>query len=223
MKDSVAVGEPRFFGKIEVDLSAAEEELLEKVRERIGALGSIEEVVDFLYDLTADMCGGDRIGIAFVDESGERLVSRYTKAGYEPLLLKPGFSKELTGSSLEGVLREGRVRIIDDLSLYLEAHPDSDSTRLLVREGRAIVDDLPPHGGRPAGGGALPLIDQAQRVQRAAVWPCTRPSPGGWARRWRKRTASSSSTTPTGRTWSSWASWSTSSRARWPASSPRPI
>lgn len=121
-----------------VDLDSLDEGhrgVLDRVNRRIGALESIEQVMDMLFEETADICGGDRIGMAFVDESGERLVSHYVRAGYEPVHLGKGFNQELSGSSLAQVIKDGSVRIINDLEQYLRDHPDSVSTALLVGEG----------------------------------------------------------------------------------------
>jgi signal transduction histidine kinase len=108
---------------------------LDLINRRIAAAQSLPEAIDFLFDLTRDFSPCDRISVAFVDDTGERLVSHWTRALYEPLYLKPGFAQDLRGSSLAEVIREGAPRLIDDLAVYLAEHPDSPSSRLLVREG----------------------------------------------------------------------------------------
>ena len=62
-------------------------------------------------------------------------MSRYVRATYDRVLLGKGYSEDLRDSSLERVLRNGSPRIIDDLQRYLEEHPRSRSTKLLLREG----------------------------------------------------------------------------------------
>lgn len=127
-------------------------EVLARVNRRLGALGTVEEVIDMLFAETAGICGGDRIGMAFLDESGERLVSHHVRAGYEPVCLAKGFTQELRGSSLEQVMERGSVRIIDDLELYLGGHPGSVSTALLVEEGvRSSMSCPLKVDGRPVG------------------------------------------------------------------------
>jgi len=105
------------------------------VNAKIAARESTEAVIDFLFERTAQLCPGDRLSVALIDETGQRLVSHYTRATYQPLVLRPGYAEGLRGSTLERVIREGRVRLIHDLTRYLEEHPTSASTRALVREG----------------------------------------------------------------------------------------
>jgi len=51
------------------------------------------------------------------------------------VLLDTGYTEDLRGGSLSIVFQKGAPRIINDLRKYLEAHPRSTSTALLVREG----------------------------------------------------------------------------------------
>ena len=46
-----------------------------------------------------------------------------------------GYRAPISGSSLEGVIRRGEPRIIEDLEAYLKRHPASDATRRLVNTG----------------------------------------------------------------------------------------
>jgi signal transduction histidine kinase len=115
--------------------SPEEQRVLGRINQKIAAQESLEQLVDFLFDAVQPIVVADRIGISFLEEDGARLVAHYTKAVYDPLLLTRGYAEDLSGSSLEAVLRSGRPRIIDDLERYLANHPSSASTRLLVREG----------------------------------------------------------------------------------------
>jgi signal transduction histidine kinase len=130
-------GDTAWYGEPEPadELSAAETAALDAVNRRVGACRSLAEALDFLYDTTRTLFPCDRIGVAFVDESGERLTAYWHRAEYEPILLKNGFHQDIGGSSLRQVVARGTPRTIDDLAVYLEQHPASPSARLLVKEG----------------------------------------------------------------------------------------
>ena len=115
--------------------SAKERRVLDLVNRKIAGEPSLDAALSFLFDATRPLSPCDRLSIAFLDESGERLVSQWTRATYEPVRLKTGYSEALERSSLKRVIEEGRPRIITDLSAYLVKHPESVSTRLLVQEG----------------------------------------------------------------------------------------
>ncbi len=116
-------------------ISAAERALLRQVNQKIAARPSLRAIVDYLFDTTQSLIPCDRIGLAFVDPDGLRVTSYYNRASYAPLVIDKDYSEALRGSSLRTVLETGRPRLIADLQTYLAAHPRSNSTRLLVREG----------------------------------------------------------------------------------------
>ncbi len=72
-----------------------------------------------------------------MDEKAERVTSYYNRASYDDLLIDKEYSEPLHGTSLERIMLSGQPRIIDDLERYLEQHPRSHSTRLLVAKGYA--------------------------------------------------------------------------------------
>jgi signal transduction histidine kinase len=115
--------------------SQEEQQVLDRINQKIAGQDSLEQIVDFLFDAAQPILPADRAAVTFLEEDGARLVAHYTKAAYDPILLKKGYSEDLRGSSLEAVIGSGRPRIIDDLERYLADHPSSRSTRLLVREG----------------------------------------------------------------------------------------
>ncbi|CAK0760551.1 hypothetical protein CCP2SC5_270017 [Azospirillaceae bacterium] len=131
-------------------VSPVEFEIIREVNRFVSAANSIEQLVDFVFERISQCVPCDRIGIAFIEEKGRRLVAYYAVARYETLYLKKGFSQDIAGSTLESVIRQGQPRIINDLSAYLELHPKSVSTSLMLREGVCasltcplIVDDRP--------------------------------------------------------------------------------
>ena len=116
-------------------LTSWEREILDRVNTRIAGAESLEAILDFVFESMRAAGPCDRLSLAFVEEDGRRIVSHVTRAAYEPLLLKKGYAGDLAGSSLEAILAEGRVRIINDLEKYLSHRPSSASSRLLVQEG----------------------------------------------------------------------------------------
>lgn len=116
-------------------ITGSERTLLLQVNQKIAARPSLRAIVDYLFDSTQELIPCDRIGLAFVDPEGHRVTSYYNRAAYEPLLIDRDYSQDLRGSSLRAVLENGLPRIIRDLEEYLEQHPRSGSTRLLVKEG----------------------------------------------------------------------------------------
>jgi signal transduction histidine kinase len=116
-------------------ITADERTLLRQVNQKIAARPSLRAIVDYLFESTQELIPCDRIGLAFVDPDGQRVTSYYNRASYEPLAIDKEYSEDLRGSSLRAVLETGLPRIIADLEKYLEQHPRSRSTRLLVTEG----------------------------------------------------------------------------------------
>lgn len=114
---------------------AREAEALELVNRKVAAGRSLDEVLDFLFRTTRDVCPCDRIGVAFLEEEGRRVVARRAVADYEPVLLGAGWAEDLAATSLGQVLGTEAPRILDDLPSYLAARPASRSTRVLVEEG----------------------------------------------------------------------------------------
>jgi signal transduction histidine kinase len=116
-------------------MSGEERSALLTINQKIAAKPSLNDVCDYLFETTQEVIPFDRIGLAFLEEQGGRLVSHYARAKYEPLLLTKGYVGELRGSSLESIVKTGQPRIIGDLERYLQDHPGSHSSYLLVREG----------------------------------------------------------------------------------------
>ncbi|NLX14106.1 MAG: GAF domain-containing sensor histidine kinase [Phycisphaerales bacterium] len=117
------------------DFSDKETSILDSINQRVAAAESLSALADFLFEATRNIYPCDRLGLAFIEEDGRRVVSRYVRSLYEPVRLPAGYAEDLRGSTLEEILHHDRLRIIRDLEAYHQARPDSRSTRLLVREG----------------------------------------------------------------------------------------
>ena len=113
----------------------AERIILDTVNQKVAGEASLDDLLEFLFDTIPDLYPCDRIGLAFVEDDGRRIVSRKSKALYEPLLLDHGYAEDLARSSLRRVIDHSCTRIIYDLPRYLEENPRSHSSQLLVKEG----------------------------------------------------------------------------------------
>jgi len=117
------------------DLAPQERTILEAVNQKVAAAQTLDDVLNFVFETTKDICPCDRLSAAFLEEDGKRVVSRWTRALYEPVLLRDGFHQDIEGSSLQQVFDSGQARIINDLEQYVREHPGSASSKLILREG----------------------------------------------------------------------------------------
>jgi signal transduction histidine kinase len=116
-------------------ISDDERATLRMINQKVAAKQSLNDLADFLFERTRELIPCDRIGLAFLDDSGRRVVAHYARADYQPLLLTKGYVADLAGGSLEHVIKSGEPRIIDDLEAHARERPGSHASGLLVREG----------------------------------------------------------------------------------------
>jgi len=118
-----------------ISLTVEQKQTLDLINTNITSLQSLEEMIDFLFYETKNIIPCDRIGIAFLEENGTRLRQFYVTASYSPLFVDKNYTAELKGSSLEKIFSSLTPRIINNLEEYLKINPESESTKLLLKEG----------------------------------------------------------------------------------------
>jgi PAS domain S-box-containing protein len=111
---------------------------------------TLDEVIEKVYVRLQEVLPHNRIGIALIDNSSNRLVQVKTRSDRR-ILLDDGFSAAVSGSSLERILALGEARIIDDLQEHYVRRP-SEWTKLILAEGMRSSLTLPLKvEGKPIG------------------------------------------------------------------------
>lgn len=136
-----APGEMAELGEALRDLAKALKEqseqssMLARITEKINEGLVIDEVLDQVYDNFFSLIPYDRIGLGLLEQEKALVRAAWARSEAAEIKLPLGYSAGLAGSSLEGIIRTGNPRIINDLESYLEQHPYSESTQMIVDEG----------------------------------------------------------------------------------------
>ncbi len=104
--------------------------LILDVTERAKTVGDLTEELD--KDLRK-IVNFNRIAFARLIE--KQVMAEIAFSDSKEILLTAPFTQSVYKTSLTKVMRTGKPRIINDLEVYLDGHPDSRSTKLLVDEG----------------------------------------------------------------------------------------
>jgi len=124
---------------------------LASVTEKVNSGMTLDEVLGFVYGSFQPLIPYDRIGMALI-EDGDVVRARWARSSASEIHLGLGYTAPLQGSSLQQIIASGEPRILDDLEAYLADHPQSDSTRRIVREGmRSSLTGPLIARGRPIG------------------------------------------------------------------------
>lgn len=136
--DTELLGQTLVMVSDRLDHTFAEVRALAEVTERINAGMFLDEVLNHVFEVFERIIPYDRIGFALIekDKQGRRFaVAHWARAKYEHLVITNNFRAPLEDSSLGEIEKSKRPRILNDLSTYLAEHPNSASTRLILREG----------------------------------------------------------------------------------------
>lgn len=113
-----------------------EAERLRLIITHISSRHLITDVLDEIFEAFRQIIPYDRIGCALLSDDGTKARALWSRSNYEgPDSLPEGYTEKLAGSSLQTILETGQPRIINDLQAYLEEHPASASTRLILESG----------------------------------------------------------------------------------------
>ena len=99
--------------------------------EHVGLKADLDQVLEELYSRVRPIIPCNRLGLALLDKATGLVKSRAALSD-RPILLRPGFTGSLAGSTLQLILEKREVRLINNLEQYLAEHPASVSTGLLV-------------------------------------------------------------------------------------------
>lgn len=102
---------------------------------------SVPQIVDLLFDSLRGLVPYQRIGFALMEPDG-MLVCAHARSDRE-ILWGVGARAPLAGSSLEALVTQRLIRIIDDLEAYARTHPESRTTRYILAEGMRSNLTLP--------------------------------------------------------------------------------
>lgn len=109
--------------------------MLSQVTAQINAGLTLDEVLNQVYETFRPIVPYDRIGFSLLEEDGQVVRARWARSNAPEIKLAGGFWAPLAETSLGQIAETGQPRILNDLQVYLQEHPESKSTRLIVAEG----------------------------------------------------------------------------------------
>ena len=108
---------------------------LSQVTAQINAGLMLDEVLNQVYESFRPLIPYDRIGFSLLEEDGQMARSRWVRSDAPNIKIGVNYSGRMAGSSLQHILETGQPRVLNDLQVYLQEHPNSKSTRLILEEG----------------------------------------------------------------------------------------
>ncbi len=107
--------------------------LMREINHKISAGDEFKSILNFLFDSLDTIIPYDRIGIALIEDG--QLCAKWMKSKLPSGNLGPGYCGPLDGSSLKQILETGHPRIINNLVQYGQLKPESESTKLALKDG----------------------------------------------------------------------------------------
>ncbi len=122
------------------------------VTARLALSSRLDEAMSQLYDTLREVIPYDRIGLSVLSPTPDTVTAIWARSEYSSRAIEVGYSAPLAGSSLEALLHARKPRVLNDLEAYLDAHPNSTSTRRILSEGVRSSLTCPLYSqGRPLG------------------------------------------------------------------------
>lgn len=131
-------------GKLGFDLNDLARELerkfneankLHEISEEVTAGVFLDDVLNRAYSSFRPVIPYDRMGCALLSDENKIATAYWGRTDAPNIRIRNGYSAPMAGSSLQNIIETGQPRILNDLEAYLEEHPASSSTKLLVAEG----------------------------------------------------------------------------------------
>jgi len=102
--------------------------------QEIDIHGNLDEVLRELHGIFSREMDAQRIGLAFINQQG-RVMAETACSTLDKMILTPGYSMNLSESTLNKLKHSSEYRIIDDLDEYLRKNSVTEATRMIYDEG----------------------------------------------------------------------------------------
>lgn len=111
--------------------------LFNEINSQILSGVDYKDIFNSIFDSPQLRIPFDRIGVAMVTGQGaeSRMTLEWTRSKIPVKYLQAPYSALIKGSSLQPIIETGEARIISNLENYLKSNPNSESTRLILKDG----------------------------------------------------------------------------------------
>lgn len=106
---------------------------LVELYEMLNIGSNVNETFDFISRSFKDYVPFDRISVALLD-SNANIYLHSSFEDYTPVL-KPGYNKKVLETSLDDIISTKKPRVINDYNKYIKSNPNSESAKLMLKEG----------------------------------------------------------------------------------------
>jgi signal transduction histidine kinase len=126
--------------------------LMRELNERLSEGLEYHKVLDFVFNSLSLIIPFDRMGVALIEDAGDqaKLKLEWMKSKAPVNHLERNYSVALKSSSLAQLIETNVPRIINDLLEYAVAHPSSESTKLIIKDGVRSSLTCPLRSGKQA-------------------------------------------------------------------------
>ena len=93
------------------------------------------DVLNHVYESFQSHLPYDRISLALLEQSGNKLKLHWSRANYDPLELSIGSTIAISDTGLQTFVNGREIQIIEDLSTHLEKYATSSLAQAIIKEG----------------------------------------------------------------------------------------